>query len=104
MNFGGIFDLDKKKRRLDEITMQSENPAIWGQPEQMQKLNKEKAFNEKALLEWSRFHSGFEDAKVLLEMALEAQDEATFTELKSDLRMCFAELFSVIFFIFVYDK
>ena len=51
----------------------------------MQKLNKEKAFNEKALLEWSRFHSGFEDAKVLLEMALEAQDEATFTELKSEL-------------------
>ncbi len=85
MSFGGIFDLDKKKRRLEEIIMQSENPAIWGQPEQMQKLNKEKAFNEKVLNEWSSFHSSFEDAKVLLEMAIEAQDEATFAELKSEL-------------------
>ncbi len=85
MNFGGIFDLDKKKRRLEEITMQSENPAIWGQPEQMQKLNKEKSFIEKALSEWQAYHSGLEDSKVLLEMALEAQDEDTFTELKGEL-------------------
>ncbi len=85
MNFGGTFDLDKKKRRLEEITMQSENPAIWGQPEQMQKLNKEKSFIEKALGEWQAYSSGLEDSKVLLEMALEAQDEDTFAELKGEL-------------------
>ena len=65
--------------------MQSENPAIWEKPEQMQKLNKEKAFVEKALAEWTTFNSGYEDAKVLLEMAVEAQDEDTFTELKNEI-------------------
>jgi peptide chain release factor 2 len=84
-NYGGIFDLEKKKKRLDEIVMQSENPAIWGKPEEMQKLNKEKAFVEKTLNEWTSFNSRFDDAKVLLDMAVEAQDEDTFTEFKGEL-------------------
>lgn len=84
MNFGGIFDLDKKEKRLAELNMAAENPAIWGKPAEMQKINKEKTLLEKAMGEWKSYHGRLEDAKVLLEMAEEGQDEASFQEVKAE--------------------
>ncbi|MBC7742980.1 MAG: peptide chain release factor 2 [Bdellovibrionaceae bacterium] len=80
-----MFDLDKKKKRLDELALASENPAIWGKPQEMQKLNKEKSMLEKSVAEWSGFNRRLEDAKVLLDMAAEACDEETFKEVKSEI-------------------
>lgn len=65
--------------------MQSENPAIWGKPEEMQKLNKERSLLDKAVAEFGAYAVRLEDVKVLLEMAIEAQDEDTFKEVKSEL-------------------
>lgn len=52
----------------------------------MQKINKEKAALDKTISEWQNLHSRLEDAQVLLEMAAEAKDEASFDEVKSELR------------------
>lgn len=76
--------MGQKKRRLEELAMASENPDLWNKPEEMQKLNKEKAFLEKAVNEFERFHQGIEDAFVLMDMAIEAQDESAFAEAKSE--------------------
>ncbi|MBN8537816.1 MAG: peptide chain release factor 2 [Deltaproteobacteria bacterium] len=84
---GGIFDLDAKKKRLEEVVMSSENPAIWEKPLEMQKLNKEKSFLIKSIEEWDSFYKRLEDAKVLLEMAVEEQDEGTFKEVKQELKI-----------------
>lgn len=65
--------------------MASENPAVWGKPEEMQKLNKEKAMVEKAINEYESFDQKLSDAVVLLEMAIEMQDEDSFSEVKSEL-------------------
>lgn len=86
-NFGGIFDLDKKKKRLAELALAAENPAIWEKPQEMQKLNKEKSLLEKATAEWDYYNSKLVDAKVLLEMAVEASDEDSFKEVKSELQV-----------------
>lgn len=67
--------------------MSSENPAIWEKPQEMQKLNKEKTFLLKAIEEWDAFYKRLEDAKVLLEMSVEAQDEETFKEVKQELKV-----------------
>lgn len=83
-NFGGIFDLDKKKKRLDELAIQAENPALWEKPNEMQKLNKEKTLLERAVGEFDGFTGRLSDAEVLLEMAVEAQDEGSFTEVKTE--------------------
>lgn len=83
-SFGGIFDLDRKKKRLDELALAAENPAIWGKPQEMQKINKEKSLLARQVSEWSGLHSRIEDVKVLLDMAAEAQDEATFAEVKNE--------------------
>lgn len=84
---GGIFDLDAKKKRLEEVIMSSENPAIWEKPLEMQKLNKEKSFLIKAIEEWDSFYKRLDDAKVLLEMAVEEQDEGAFKEVKQELKI-----------------
>ncbi len=86
LNFGGIFDLDKKKKRLDELAIAAENPAVWAKPAEMQKLNKEKSILEKAFAEWDQFYNKLQDSKVLLEMAVDASDEATFLEVKSEVQ------------------
>lgn len=65
--------------------MAVENPAIWEKPVEMQKINKEKSFLEKAMGEWKSYHGRLEDAKVLLEMSVEGQDEASFNEVKSEI-------------------
>jgi len=52
----------------------------------MQKLNKEKSILEKAVAEWTSYHNKLEDSKVLLEMAVEAEDESSFKEVKSELK------------------
>lgn len=64
--------------------MQSENPDIWNKPAEMQKLNKEKAIVEKAVNSWKELSARTEDAQVLLEMAVEGSDEATFSEVKTE--------------------
>ncbi|MEK2690711.1 peptide chain release factor 2 [Bdellovibrio sp. GT3] len=80
----GYFDLDKKKKRLDELAIQAENPALWGKPDEMQKLNKEKSLLDKAVGEFDSFTSRLSDASVLLEMATEATDEDSFVEVKAE--------------------
>jgi peptide chain release factor 2 len=66
--------------------MQSENPAIWEKPAEMQKINKEKTILERAMSEFEGFTSRLGDASVLLEMAMEAQDEASFLEVKTEVQ------------------
>lgn len=73
-----------KEKRLQEINMQSENPDIWNKPEEMQKLNKEKAMLSKAVESWSELSRRAEDLQVLLEMAVEGKDESTFDEVKAE--------------------
>jgi peptide chain release factor 2 len=52
----------------------------------MQKFNKEKTFLEKAIQEWATFASRVNDAEVLFEMSVEAQDEDSFTEVKNEVK------------------
>lgn len=73
-----------KEKRLQELAMASENPDLWNKPAEMQKLNKEKAIVEKAVESWKELDTRVADAEVLLEMAVEASDEDTFQEAKTE--------------------
>ncbi len=81
----GIFEIDKKARRFDELILQSENPDLWNKPQELQKLNREKALLEKSVNSWRELKSRSDDLVVLLEMAIEGQDESTFVEVKNEL-------------------
>jgi hypothetical protein len=41
--YGGFFDYDLKKERLEEVSRELEDPAIWQKPEKAQELGKERA-------------------------------------------------------------
>ena len=41
--YGGIFDYDTKRERLEEVTRELENPNVWDNPERAQQLGKERA-------------------------------------------------------------
>ena len=64
--------------------MSAENPDLWSKPEEMQKHNKEKALLEKSISEFENFERGVDDAEVLMDMAIEAHDEDSFAEAKSE--------------------
>lgn len=83
--FGGIFDIDIKSRRLEELETKAQNPATWNNHQEMQKINKEKAILQKSVEEWTELKRRMDDATVLLDMAVEAQDEDSFAEVKSEL-------------------
>ncbi len=84
MTCGGIFDVDKKQKRLDELETASQNPEVWNNHKEMNKINQEKALLEKSLADYQSLHQRSQDAMVMLEMVVEAQDEGLFDELKSE--------------------
>lgn len=83
--FGGIFDLDVKVERLEEVSRELENPDIWNKPELAQSLGKEKVALEAVVLTIQKLTQGTEDVEGLLELAVEAEDEDTLNEAQTEL-------------------
>lgn len=86
MSCGGIFDVDGKKKRLEELEVSSTNPEIWKDPSAMQKLNQERSLIEKSVTDWQSLSSRLDDAEVMLEMVQEEQEESLFAELKGEIK------------------
>ncbi len=82
---GGIFDFDAKSERLEEVNRELESPDVWNEPERAQALGKEKVALEQVVETIQRLEQGAEDVEGLLELAVEAEDEDTFNEAKSEL-------------------
>jgi peptide chain release factor 2 len=85
MNCGGFFDIDVKERRLAEIETAMQNPDVWNNHEEMQKYNKEKVVLEREIKSWDELRNRVDDGFVLLEMAVEEGDEATFKDLLAEM-------------------
>lgn len=62
----GIFDLDVKEKRLQELNVKSENPDVWNNPAELQKINREKSSLQKTIGEWTDLKRRVEDGLVLL--------------------------------------
>lgn len=84
--FGGIFDLDVKVERLEEVSRELENPDIWNNPEQAQALGKEKVSLEEVVFTIQKLTQGTEDVEGLLELAVEAEDEDTLNDAEAELK------------------
>ncbi|KKN48896.1 hypothetical protein LCGC14_0648350 [marine sediment metagenome] len=82
---GGIFDYDEKAEKLTEVTRELESPSVWDDPEYAQKLGQERASLERIVSTLSSHRDTLDDAKELLELAVEEQDQTTFDAVQSDL-------------------
>lgn len=74
-----------KSKRLEELESKSQNPEVWNNHQEMQKINQEKVLLGKSVADYKDLNSKVEDNLVLLEMAVEADDEGSFQEVKADL-------------------
>jgi peptide chain release factor 2 len=82
---GGIFDYDVKAEQLTEVTRELESSTVWDDPERAQKLGKERVSLERIVTTLASHRESLSDAKELLELAVEEQDQETFDAVTDDL-------------------
>ena len=85
--YGGTFDYENKRERLNEVSRELENSEIWNQPELAQKLGKERASLEIIVKTIDDVEGGVTDASDLLELASEEGDEDTLKAIDQDLKV-----------------
>ncbi|OCG16694.1 peptide chain release factor 2 [Gilliamella sp. wkB292] len=85
MSFGGIFDYDLKKERLEEVNAELEQSEVWADPEKAQTLGKERVALEEIINTINTLEQGLDDVEGLLELAIEAEDQDTFDEANQEL-------------------
>jgi peptide chain release factor 2 len=76
MRFGGIFDFDGKKERLEEVVRELESPSIWEKPEEAQALGRERAQLEAVVHQLQELSQSLTDLSALFEMA-RAEDDTS---------------------------
>lgn len=82
---GGIFDYDGKAEQLVEVSRELESPAVWDDQERAQKLGQERVSLERIVTTLSSHRETLSDAKYLIELAVEEQDQETFDAVQADL-------------------
>lgn len=85
LSFGGIFDVDTKIERLEEVNLELENPAIWNDPAVATKISKEKSVLDGIIGVVVGLDGKLEDAATMLELALEAEDDSLLKEVQVEL-------------------
>jgi peptide chain release factor 2 len=81
---GGIFDVETKSQRLEEVNGLLEDPKIWSDNAKSQALGKEKRELGLVVEALIYLQSGLQDAQDLFDMAREENDDATLLSVASD--------------------
>ena len=85
MRLGGTFDVDSKEKEILEIENQLLEKEIWSDIEKSTDLNKRKTFLEKSLAIYKDSLSKLSDNKLLLDMALEEDDQTTIKQISDEI-------------------
>lgn len=92
MIFGGTFDYASKVERLEEVSRELEDPGVWSNQERAQALGKERVALEQVVHTLRNLQQGLDDVEGLIELAVEAEDEATYQEAVVELEQLEAQL------------
>jgi len=87
MHSGGIFDFDRRKEELEEVNRELEQPGVWDDPENAQKLGQERSRLEKIVVIIEELDTSLNDADALLEMSVEEDDEDSVISIVDDLKI-----------------
>jgi len=82
---GGIFDFDRKKERLTEVSAQLEDPGIWSDARRAQDLGREKKQLEVTVAALTDLDSTLRDLDELFSLARDESDDATLIAVENDL-------------------
>ena len=84
MGYGGIFDYDRKKDRLEEVSRLLEDPKIWDDAKKAQDLGRERAELEGVVNTLQKAESDIAAAQELFDMAREENDDDTLQSVAAD--------------------
>lgn len=84
-NFGGIFDIEAKQERLEEVNLELENPELWNDPERATKISKEKSQLDNVIGVITALDDKLEDAKAMIDLAVEADDATLLADVQAEL-------------------
>jgi peptide chain release factor 2 len=77
---GGCFDVDHKRLKIEELDSIAAKPSFWDDQKKAQGVLKDKKSLEQVVSAWDAQSRAISDAEVLLELAEEANDEASARE------------------------
>lgn len=80
-------DYEGKKERLEEVERELENPDVWNDPENAQQLGRERNALSHTVATLDELSSGIADARDLLDLAVEENDEDTVAEVEAEVAM-----------------
>jgi len=81
---GGFFDLEEKKRTINLLSTQQEDPKTWSDRALSQEIGKEKKMLEDIVRQADSLISDLADNQELFDMAVEENDLNTLTTIKHD--------------------
>jgi len=82
-NSGGHFDISNKQSDLDFKERLTQEDEFWNKPEEAKKTLQEVNSLKSVIQQWKQADAYVSDAEVLLELALEANDDSTLSECES---------------------
>ena len=85
ISFGGIFDIEAKQERLEEVNLELENPELWNDPERATKISKEKSQLDNVIGVITALDDKLEDAKAMIDLAVEADDATLLADVQAEL-------------------
>ncbi|MEO9275627.1 peptide chain release factor 2 [Marinomonas sp. 5E14-1] len=88
----GYLDYDTKKERLEEVNRELEDSDVWNDPDYAQKLGKERSSLEAIVETLDNMDAGVNDAKELLDIAVEDNDEDSVEAVQAELEELEASL------------
>ncbi|HEU4851955.1 MAG TPA: peptide chain release factor 2 [Telluria sp.] len=77
-------DFDKKSEKLEQVSQELEDPAVWDNPKHAQELGKEKKMLEGVVHTLEKVGADLNDARDLFDMAKEEQDDDTLEAIIAD--------------------
>ena len=97
VRFGGIFDFEEKRERLQEVELELADGEVWNDPERAQQLGKERASLEQIVGLLSTLGDSLSDLGELAEMASEENDQTALDDVSTELQGLEGQLASLEF-------
>jgi peptide chain release factor 2 len=85
-------DYEGKKERLEEVERELEDPAVWNDPENAQKLGKERSSLDEVVSTLETLKSGAVDTRDLLDMIVEEGDEDSLVDVETEVASLMEQL------------
>jgi peptide chain release factor 2 len=81
---GGVFDLDDKRKQIEKLEAQSSDPAIWGDQQAAKAVMRDLSDLKEQVGTWDQLAKDTAEARELLDMAAEAEDEGITAEVTAE--------------------